>query len=60
MMDKSTRKMSKLTEETREETKGFFMDFTDPIIKEEDCCRNLRDLDVDTADHVRTGILVGI
>lgn len=56
MMDKRTRKMSKFIEKT----KGFFMDVTDPIIKNEDGRRNLRDLDIDTTDHVRTGILVGI
>ena len=59
MMNKRTRKISKFIEETREETKGIFMEITHPIIDNE-YGRKLRELDVDTADIVQTGLLVCI
>ncbi|XP_024030482.1 palmitoyl-acyl carrier protein thioesterase, chloroplastic-like isoform X2 [Morus notabilis] len=55
MLNKKTRKLSKFIQETREETKGMFMDHCDPIIEQD--CRKLRDLDFDTADYIRTGLL---
>ncbi|KAL5576382.1 hypothetical protein UlMin_018081 [Ulmus minor] len=55
MMNKQTRKFSKYIEETREEFKGFFMDYCDPIIKDDG--RKFRDLDIETADYVQTGIM---
>ncbi|KAF3450800.1 hypothetical protein FNV43_RR06889 [Rhamnella rubrinervis] len=56
MMNKRTRKISRFIEETREEIRGIFMEITHPIVDNEDE-RKLRELDVDTADNVQTGIL---
>ncbi|XP_060670494.1 palmitoyl-acyl carrier protein thioesterase, chloroplastic-like [Ziziphus jujuba] len=55
-MNKKTRKLSKFIEEIREEMQGIFMDITDPIIGDE-YGKNLRELDADTADIVRTGLV---
>ena len=57
MMNKKTRKLSKLIEETREELKAVLMD-CDPIIEEDDT--KLRDLNSETADYIRTGLSVCI
>lgn len=57
MMNKRTRKISKFIKETREETKDVFMEITDPVINHDDA-KQLRALDVDTADNVQTGLLV--
>ncbi|KAH7547327.1 hypothetical protein FEM48_Zijuj01G0298000 [Ziziphus jujuba var. spinosa] len=56
MMNKKTRKLSKFIEEIREEMQGILMDITDPIIGDE-YGKNLRELDADTADIVRTGLV---
>nr|XP_048324626.1 palmitoyl-acyl carrier protein thioesterase, chloroplastic-like [Ziziphus jujuba var. spinosa] len=55
-MNKKTRKLSKFIEEIREEMQGILMDITDPIIGDE-YGKNLRELDADTADIVRTGLV---
>lgn len=54
--------MSKFIEEVREEMKGIFMDVTDPLLTMDDDNeingRELRELEVDTAHNVRTGLPV--
>ncbi|KAH7547328.1 hypothetical protein FEM48_Zijuj01G0298100 [Ziziphus jujuba var. spinosa] len=57
MMNKRTRKLCKFIDEVKEETKGIFMDTDDPIIDDNEDGRKLRDLDVETADIVHTGLL---
>ncbi|XP_038890785.1 palmitoyl-acyl carrier protein thioesterase, chloroplastic-like [Benincasa hispida] len=53
MMNKETRKLSKIPEEVRIEIEPFFMN-TAPVI--EDDGRRLPKIDDDTADYVRTGL----
>lgn len=61
-MNKKTRRMSKFIEEVREEMKGIFMDVTDPFLTMDDDGdingRELKELEVDTAHNVQTGLLV--
>ncbi|KAL0552811.1 hypothetical protein IC582_011938 [Cucumis melo] len=53
MMNKETRKLSKIPEEVRREIEPFFMN-TAPVI--EDDGRRLPKIDDDTADYVRAGL----
>lgn len=55
MMNKETRKLSKIPEEVRREIEPFFMN-TAPVI--EDDGRRLPKIDDDTADYVRAGLTV--
>ncbi|KAG2713201.1 hypothetical protein I3843_04G156400 [Carya illinoinensis] len=53
MMNKQTRKLSKIPEEVRGEIEPYFMD-TVPVVEEDS--RKLQKLDDNTADYVRTGL----
>lgn len=55
MMNKQTRRLSKIPEEVRAEIGSYFVD-RDPII--EDDSRKLAKLDDSTADYVRKGLTV--
>lgn len=55
MMNKQTRKLSKIPEEVRREIEPNFMN-TAPVI--EDDGRRLSKIDDDTADYVRMGLTV--
>lgn len=55
MMNKQTRKLSKIPEEVRAEIGSYFVD-RGPII--EDDSRKLAKLDDSTADYVRKGLTV--
>ncbi|KAK7265009.1 hypothetical protein RJT34_32625 [Clitoria ternatea] len=53
MMNKLTRRLSKIPEEVREEIRSYFVD-SDPILEEDS--RKLTKLDDNTADYIRTGL----
>ncbi|KAK7388762.1 hypothetical protein VNO78_23589 [Psophocarpus tetragonolobus] len=53
MMNKLTRRLSKIPEEVREEIGSYFVD-SDPILEEDS--RKLPKLDDNTADYIRTGL----
>ncbi|KAL0013900.1 hypothetical protein SO802_000969 [Lithocarpus litseifolius] len=53
MMNKKTRKLSKIPEEVRGEIEPYFLD-SDPVVEEDS--RKLQKLDDNTADYVRTGL----
>ncbi|OWM66002.1 palmitoyl-acyl carrier protein thioesterase, chloroplastic-like [Punica granatum] len=53
MMNKKTRKLSKIPDEVRNEIEPHFVDSA-PVIEEDD--RKLRKLDEDTADFIRKGL----
>ncbi|CAK8563336.1 unnamed protein product [Lathyrus sativus] len=53
MMNKHTRKLSKIPEEVREEIGSFFVESA-PILEEDD--KKLTKLDDSTADHIRSGL----
>ncbi|KAL2338305.1 hypothetical protein Fmac_012751 [Flemingia macrophylla] len=53
MMNKLTRRLSKIPEEVREEIGSYFVD-SDPILEEDN--RKLPKLDDKTADYIRTGL----
>ncbi|KAK4479168.1 hypothetical protein RD792_014679 [Penstemon davidsonii] len=53
MMNKKTRRLSKMPDEVREEIGGYFMD-SPPVV--DDDSRKLPKLDDNTADHIRTGL----
>ncbi|KAK7347442.1 hypothetical protein VNO80_21972 [Phaseolus coccineus] len=53
MMNKLTRRLSKIPEEVREEIGSYFVD-SDPILEEDS--RKLTKLDDNTADYIRTGL----
>lgn len=55
MMNKKTRKLSKIPEEVRGEIEPYFLD-SDPVVEEDS--RKLQKLDDNTADYVRTGLAV--
>ena len=55
MMNKLTRKLSKIPEEVIEEIKDYFVD-SDPVLGENN--RKLTKLDDNTADYIRTGLSV--
>ena len=57
MMNKVTRKLSKLPEEVRGEIEPYFVN-SDPILAEDS--RKLTKLDDKTADYVRSGLTVSI
>lgn len=57
MMNKLTRKLSKIPEEVRREIEPYFVNF-DPIVEEDS--RKLTKLDNNTADVVRSGLSVSI
>ena len=57
MMNKVTRKLSKLPEEVRGEIEPYFVN-SDPILAEDS--RKLAKLDDKTADYVRSGLTVSI
>lgn len=54
MMNKLTRKLSKMPEEVRGEIEPYFVN-SDPVVQEDN--RKVPKLD-DTADHIRTGLSV--
>lgn len=58
MMDKTTRKVSKLIEEARKEINPFAL-HCDPLIHNNNNGKLLK-LDIDKADQVRTGLIVSI
>ena len=53
MMNKLTRRLSKIPEEVRQEIGSYFVD-SDPILEEDN--RKLTKLDDNTADYIRTGL----
>ncbi|KAL3825134.1 hypothetical protein ACJIZ3_021163 [Penstemon smallii] len=53
MMNKKTRRLSKIPDEVREEIGGYFVD-SPPVV--DDDSRKLPKLDDNTADHIRTGL----
>ncbi|EPS63635.1 hypothetical protein M569_11148, partial [Genlisea aurea] len=53
MMNKETRKLSKIPDEVRSEIGGYFVD-SPPIIREDE--RKIPKLDEHTADHIRDGL----
>ncbi|RDX87604.1 Palmitoyl-acyl carrier protein thioesterase, chloroplastic, partial [Mucuna pruriens] len=53
MMNKLTRRLSKIPQEVREEIGSYFVD-SDPILEEDS--RKLPKLDDNTADYIRTGL----
>lgn len=55
MMNKETRRLSKIPDEARAEIEGFFVD-SPPVIGEDS--RKLPKLDETTADYTRTGLTV--
>lgn len=55
MMNKQTRRLSKLPDEVREEIGGYFVDFP-PVVDEDS--RKLPKLDDNNADYVRAGLTV--
>lgn len=55
MMNKHTRKLSKIPEEVRGEIGSYFVESA-PILEEDD--RKLTKLDDSTADHIRSGLSV--
>jgi fatty acyl-ACP thioesterase B len=55
MMNKHTRKLSKIPEEVREEIGSYFVESA-PILEEDD--RKLTKLDDSTADYIRSGLSV--
>lgn len=55
MMNKHTRKLSKIPEEVREEIGSFFVESA-PILEEDD--KKLTKLDDSTADYIRSGLSV--
>ena len=55
MMNKLTRRLSKIPEEVRGEIEPYFLNY-DPVIKEDG--RKLKKLDDDTADFIRSGLTV--
>jgi len=55
MMNKLTRRLSKIPGEVREEIESYFVD-SDPILEEDS--RKLTKLDDNTADFIRTGLSV--
>jgi len=55
MMNKLTRRLSKIPEEVRQEIGSYFVD-SDPILEEDN--RKLTKLDDNTADYIRTGLSV--
>lgn len=55
MMNKETRKISKLPNEVREEIGSYFVD-SPPVVDEES--RKSPKLDESTADYIRTGLTV--
>jgi len=55
MMNKLTRRLSKIPEEVRAEIGSYFLD-SDPILEEDS--RKLTKLDDNTADYIRTGLSV--
>lgn len=55
MMNKKTRKLSKMPEEVREEIEPYFLNSA-PVVEEDD--RRLPKLDDNTADFIRTGLTV--
>ena len=55
MMNKLTRRLSKIPEEAREEIGSYFVNSA-PILEEDN--RKLPKLDDDTADYIRTGLSV--
>lgn len=57
MMNKLTRKLSKIPEEVRGEIGSFFMDSA-PILEEDS--RKLSKLDDKTADYIRSGLSVSL
>lgn len=57
MMNKKTRKLSKIPEEVRREIEPYFMQ-CEPILDEDS--RKLPKLDNSTAEHVRTGLTVSL
>lgn len=57
MMNKVTRRLSKLPEEVRGEIEPYFVN-SDPILAEDS--RKLTKLDEKTADYVRSGLTVSI
>lgn len=57
MMNKKTRKLSKIPEEVRREIEPYFMQ-CEPVLDEDS--RKLPKLDNSTAEHVRTGLTVSL
>lgn len=57
MMNKLTRRLSKIPEEVRREIEPYFMN-SDPVVEEDS--RKLTKLDNDTADVVLSGLSVSI
>lgn len=55
MMNKHTRKLSKIPEEVKEEIGSFFVESA-PILQEDD--KKLTKLDDSTADYIRSGLSV--
>lgn len=55
MMNKKTRRLSKIPEEVRGEIEPYFMNSA-PVVEEDS--RKLQKLDENTADYVRTGLTV--
>lgn len=55
MMNKETRRLSKIPDEARAEIEGYFVD-SPPVI--DDDSRKLPKLDETTADYTRTGLTV--
>lgn len=55
MMNKETRRLSKIPLEVRGEIEPFFLDY-DPVVEEDG--RKLKKLDDDTADFIRSGLTV--
>lgn len=55
MMNKQTRKLSKIPDAVRAEIEGYFMDSA-PVVDEDG--RKLPKLDDSTADYIRTGLTV--
>lgn len=57
MMNKHTRRLSKIPEEVRAEIGSYFMD-RDPILDEDS--RKFPKLEANTADHVQRGLTVSL
>lgn len=55
MMNKETRRLSKIPDEVREEIGGYFVDFP-PVVEEDG--EKLPKLDDQTAQHIRSGLTV--
>jgi fatty acyl-ACP thioesterase B len=55
MMNKKTRRLSKMPDEVRGEIEPYFMN-SPPVVEEDS--RKLQKLDDNTADYVRTGLSV--